>query len=80
MRGIADDLGVEPGTLRHWLDLFGTGRKTAADDTFTTSPLEPRQPAPSASAPRDETAEQRIVRLEARVSELEAEATKTPSR
>jgi transposase len=28
------------------------------------------------SAPREETPEQRIVRLEARVSELEAEATK----
>jgi len=43
---------------------------------LTTSPLKPQQPAPSASARADETAEQRIVRLEARVSELEAEATK----
>lgn len=33
VRGIAEDLGVERGTLRHWLELFGTGRKTAADGT-----------------------------------------------
>ena len=68
--------GVERGTLRHWLDVFGTGKKTAADGTVTTSPVKPQQPAPSVSAARDETAEQRIVRLEARVRELEAEATK----
>ena len=76
VRGIADDLGVERGTLRHWLDVYGTGKKTAADGTLTTSPLKPRQPAPSVSAARDETAEQRIARLQARVSELEAEAAK----
>src|SRR5215210_4928245 len=76
VRGIADDLGVERGTLSHWLDQFGTGKKTAADGTLTTSPLKPQQPTPSASAPADETAEQRIVRLEARVGELEAETTK----
>ena len=76
VRGIADDLGVERGTLRHWLDVYGTGKKTAADGTMTRSPLKPQPSAPSASAPADETAEQRIVRLEARVSELEAEATK----
>ena len=35
VRNIADDLGVERGTLRHWLDLFGTGKKTAADGTLT---------------------------------------------
>jgi transposase len=29
VRGIAEDLGrVERGTLRHWLDLYGTGKKT----------------------------------------------------
>lgn len=76
VRGIADDLGVERGTLRHWLSLYETGKKTAADGTLTTSPLKPVQPAPSAPAPREETDEQRIVRLEARVSELEAERTK----
>ena len=76
VRGIADDLGVERGTLRHWLDLYGTGKKTAADGTLTTSPLKPAQPIPLPSAAKDETAEQRITRLEARVGELEAERTK----
>jgi transposase len=76
VRGIADDLGVERGTLRHWLDQFGTGKKTAADGTMTRSPLKPQPSAPSASAPADKTPEQRIMRLQARVSELEAETTK----
>ena len=77
VRGIAEDLGVERGTLRHWLDLHGTGKKTAADGTLTSSPLRATQPVmSSAPAGRDETAEQRIARLEARVSELEAERTK----
>lgn len=76
VRGIADDLGVERGTLRHWLALYGTGKKTAADGTLTTSPLKPAQLTPSAPAWPDETAEQRIGRLEGRVRELEAERTK----
>ena len=76
VRGIADDLGVERGTLRHWLDQLGTGKKTAADGTVTRSPLKPQPSPPSMSAPKDETPEQRIVRLEARVGELEAETTK----
>ncbi len=38
MRGIAEDLGIERGRLRHWLALFGTGRKTAADGSPTVSP------------------------------------------
>ncbi|GAA1651649.1 hypothetical protein GCM10009790_35900 [Georgenia ruanii] len=77
VRGIADDLGVERGTLRHWLGLYGTGKKTAADGTPTSSPLKAQAPpAPSASAAPDETDGQRIARLEARVSELEAERTK----
>lgn len=76
VRGVADDLGVERGTLRHWLDVHGTGKKTAADGTLTTSPLKAQQPAPpSMSVGRDETAEQQIARLESRVSELEAQTT-----
>ncbi len=75
VRGIADDLGVERGTLRHWLDQFGTGKKTAADGTITRSPLKPKQPSVSASGV-EETPEQRVARLEARVAELEAETTK----
>ena len=74
VRGIADDLGVERGTVRHWLDRFGTGKKTAADGTMTHSPLKARQPASASGV--EETPEQRIARLEGRVRELEAETTK----
>src|SRR3954469_15323665 len=77
VRGIADDLGGERGTLRHWLDQFGTGKKTAADGTMTRSPRKPQKPASSVSPSGiEETPEQRLVRLEARVAELEAETTK----
>jgi hypothetical protein len=51
VRGIADDLGVERGTLRHWLDQFGTGKKTAADGNLTTSPLKPQTSAPFGVGP-----------------------------
>ena len=73
VRGIADDLGVERGTLRHWLELYGTGKKTAADGTLTRSPLNPR-PAWSGAAEDDqeETPKQELVWLRARVAELEA--------
>jgi transposase len=77
VRGIADDLGVERGTLRHWLALFGTGKKTAADGTLIRSPLKPGQAARAGVGAReDETPEQTIDRLQARVQELEAETTK----
>jgi transposase len=76
VRGIADDLGVERGTLRHWLEQFGTGKKTAADGTMTRSPLKPQQPASASPLGIEETPEQRIARLEGRVRELEAETTK----
>mgnify|MGYP001553563355 CR=1 FL=1 len=79
VRGIAADLGVVRGTLRHWLEVYGTGKKTAADGTMTTSPLQPKPSSRSAAAPADETPEQRIARLEARVSELEVETTKLTS-
>ena len=71
VRGIAADLGVVRGTLRHWLAVYGTGKKTAADGTLTTSPLQTKPSARSGAAPGDETPEQRIARLEARVAELE---------
>ena len=74
VRSIADDLGVERGTLRHWLDLFGTGKKTAADGTLTHSPLKPttvtQAPAPG------ETPEQELSRLRVRVQQLEGETAK----
>ena len=74
VRGIADDLGIERGTLRHWLDAFGTGKKTAADGTLTRSPLRPTAPPDTVGA--SETPEQEVSRLQARVNELEAETTK----
>lgn len=77
VRGIAEDLGIVRGTLRHWLEAYGTGKKTAADGTLTTSPLQSKTPSSSTlSTPADETPEQKVARLEARVRELEAEATK----
>ena len=66
VRGIAEDLGIVRGTLRHWVEVYGTGKKTAADGTLTSSPLQPKKP-PSASspAPAGDTPEQKIARLEA---------------
>jgi len=77
VRGIAEDLGIVRGTLRHWLDAYGTGKKIAPDGTLTSSPLQSKRPASLASlAPADETPEQKVARLEARVNELEVETTK----
>ena len=76
VRGIAEDLGIVRGTLRHWLEAYGTGKKTAADWTLTSSPLQAKTSAASSSAPTDETPEQRIARLEAENAALRAETTK----
>lgn len=76
VRGIAEDLGVERGTLRHWLEAYGTGKKTAADGTLTSSPLQSKTSAASPAAPADETPEQKIARLEAENAALRAETTK----
>jgi transposase len=81
VRAVADDLGVERGTLRHWLELYGTGKKTAAAGTLTTSPLKGSKRSWTAatapgSAGSDETPGQRIARLEASVVELEASEKK----
>lgn len=43
VRGIAQDLGVERGTLRQWLARYATGRKTGADGSPAVSPLRPRR-------------------------------------
>lgn len=77
VRGIAEDLGIVRGTLRQWLQVYGTGKKTAADGTLTSSPLH-SQPASTSSlaGPVDETPQQRIARLEARVAELEVNEKK----
>lgn len=80
VRSIAEDLGIVRGTLRHWLEVHGTGKKTAADGTPIRSPLKPTflTCASSLAPPQgvDETPEQRIARLEGRVVELENETTK----
>ncbi|WP_100348347.1 IS3 family transposase [Luteimicrobium subarcticum] len=76
VRGIAGDLGVVRGTLRAWLEAYGTGKETAADGTLARSPLQVKV-ATAAREPRDgETPEQKVARLEARVRELEVETTK----
>lgn len=76
VRGIAQDLGIVRGTLRHWLEAYGTGKKTAVDGTSTPSPLQSKQPVTGASVPVDETPGQRIARLEAENAALRAETTK----
>lgn len=75
VRGIAEDLGIVRGTLRQWLEAFGTGKKTAADGTLTSSPLQPK-PARSLVGSVDESPQQTIARLAARVAELEVSEKK----
>ena len=77
VRGIAEDLGIVRGTLRQWLEAFGTGKKTAADGTLTSSPLQPVKSATTSRVgPVDESPQQTIVRLAARVAELEVSEKK----
>ncbi|WP_097677344.1 IS3 family transposase [Nigerium massiliense] len=76
VRGIAEDLGIVRGTLRGWLEVYGTGKKTAADGTLTSSPLQSKPPGPSPAVPEGEAPEQRIARLEAENAALRAETTK----
>lgn len=76
VRGIAEDLGIVRGTLRQWLEAYGTGKKTAADGTLTSSPLQPKPAMTSRVGPADETPPQQIARLEARVAELEVSEKK----
>ena len=73
VRGIAEDLGIVRGTLRQWLEAFGTGKKTAADGTSTSSPLQHR---PAVTDCGEETPVQTIERLQARVAELEVSEKK----
>ena len=73
-RGIAEELGIERGTLRHWLERYGTGKKKAADGTLTRSPLQARQL--QAGNVVDETPEQRAARLQSSVAQLEGQNAK----
>ncbi len=65
LKGIAADLGVVRGTLKHWVDQYGTGKKTAADGTTTTRPISSSGGSQPPSGP--EAPEAKIARLEARV-------------
>jgi transposase len=38
LKGVAADLGVVRGTLRHWVDLYGTVKKTGPDSTSSPDP------------------------------------------
>lgn len=76
VRGIAEDLGIVRGTLRHWLEAYGTSKKTAADGTLTSSPRQSTPSTRSPSPPADETPEQKIARLESENAALRAETTK----
>ena len=53
VHGITEDLGIVRGTLRHWLEVYGTGKKTAADGTLTSSLLHTKTPAMSPPVPAD---------------------------
>ncbi|MEV0291919.1 IS3 family transposase [Kribbella sp. NPDC050820] len=73
LKGIAADLGVERATLKRWVDLYGTGRKTAADGkTTSTSTGSSAQADPV----RAESPAVKIARLEAELAALRAEKTK----
>ncbi|KGN35545.1 transposase [Knoellia subterranea KCTC 19937] len=76
VRGIAEDLGIVRGTLRHWLEVYGTGKKTAADGTLTANPLQSKKPPARSSTLAGESPEQKIARLEAENAVLRAETTK----
>lgn len=78
VRSVAEELGVERGTLRHWLDLYGTGRKTAADGSAARSPLKPSGGSVLTAGEdlHSQTPQERIARLEAENAALRAEQTK----
>jgi transposase len=80
LRGIAADLGIERTTLSHWVDLYGSGKKTTADGTtISSSPSRARrrETRPGAGPePGTESPEAKLARLEAENAELRAEKTK----
>jgi transposase len=74
LKGIAAELGIVRGTLRHWVDLYGTGKTTSADGTTSIHPM--RAGGGGAPAAGPETPEQELTRLRAGVRALEVETTK----
>nr|WP_213935081.1 IS3 family transposase [Rhodococcus sp. B50] len=75
IRGVAADLGVERGTMRHWIDQYGTGRKRAVAGAVTTGAPRTR-PRAGDAGDVPETSDVRIARLEAENAALRAETTK----
>lgn len=59
------------GTLRQWLEAYGTGKKTVPDGTLTSSPPQYKPPPLSPAGQAEETLQATIARLEARVAEPE---------
>ena len=78
LKGIAADLGVERATLKRWVGLCGTGKKTGTDGSTSTSSSSPARTSGNAQAgpARPESPAAKIARLEARVAELEASEKK----
>lgn len=74
IRNIAADLGVVRGTLRNWVDQYGTGRTTRVDGTVVSGTTRPRRDTGAGGEP--ETPEAKIARLEAENARLRAETTK----
>ncbi|MGO4604103.1 hypothetical protein [Terrabacter sp. 2YAF2] len=70
---MAEDLGIERGTLRRWLERYGTGRKRLLTGRW---PAALADPAAAVGEVLDDTPEQRAARLAARVAELEADNAK----
>lgn len=68
-KGIADDLGIARGTLAQWVNVLGTGTTAASTGPGTLS-------CSTAPPGRVESQAAGLVRLEARVRELEAEKVK----
>jgi transposase-like protein len=70
VRGIADDLGIERGTLRGWLETLGTGKKTAADGTLTRSTLKSVTPETVPKKTKPEPSAEELAAKELAAKEL----------
>ncbi|MBA2716078.1 MAG: IS3 family transposase [Propionibacteriales bacterium] len=75
LSGIAGDLGLARGTLAAWVAALGRGTTTAATGSAPATRSSGASPSADTGG-RGESQAARLVRLEARVRELEAETTK----
>ncbi|QNE22859.1 IS3 family transposase [Kribbella qitaiheensis] len=76
LKSIAADLGAERATLKRWVDLYGTGKKTAADGTTSTRRVSSPRSGGSQPPSEPETPEQKIARLETENAALRGDKTK----